>query len=404
LAEEGFLITRLHRRQLRWCLASLTASPVASRLFLKDGEAYEIGDLFRQPELARTLRRMAKTGTEDFYHGQIARDIAADMQRHGGLMSFDDLAEFQLPADREPLTIQYRGYQVISNPPPGGGLQVLLGLKLLERLDLGDAPLDPTQWYEVMAETIHTVFQERERQTVPHDGYSFQDYRRLLSDERADQLAATIQRAVWPVLQKVAAEEPGDTTHLCTADDQGTVVSLTQSIQSLWGAKVANERCGFLYNNYLHTCPRYEHPHQLRGGCTPRSNAAPTLILEGDLHGSTNGRPHPWRPLLALGGAGTRRMTSAILQTISGVIDRRLSVAEAVAEARIHVKLSRKVWLEKPADTQLLCSRLEQRFRVLEVRKQHSYAMGAVQAIQFHADGSLAGAADPRREGTAMHA
>jgi gamma-glutamyltranspeptidase/glutathione hydrolase len=97
-------------------------------------------------------------------------------------------------------------------------------------------------------------------------------------------------------------------------------------------------------------------------------------------------------------------MTSAILQTISGVIDRRLSVAEAVADARIHVKLSRKVWLEKPADTQLLCSRLEQRFRVLEVRKQHSYAMGAVQAIQFHADGSLAGAADPRREGTAMHA
>lgn len=192
----------------------------------------------------------------------------------------------------------------------------------------------------------------------------------------------------------VSQEEPGETTHLCTADSKRTIVSLTQSLQSLFGAKVANLRCGFLYNNYLITCPRRPHAYQLQSGCMPRSNAAPTLIVKekGGLSSE---------PLLAIGAAGSRRITSALLQVISAVVERRLTLAKALKLPRVHATLGGTVWIERPAATEPVQERLKRDYRALRVRAPRSFAMGAVQAIALDPDGTLRGAADPRRDGTA---
>jgi len=186
-------------------------------------------------------------------------------------------------------------------------------------------------------------------------------------------------------------EEPGETTHLSVSDAEGNVVALTQSIQSLYGAKLAHPQLGFLYNNYLRTCTRKAGPYQLRGGCVARSNVAPTLIFRPEIDGGGL--------LLALGGAGSRRITSSVLQTISAVIDFGETVQSAVAAPRIHGLLSGAVRLERDCADGTLAQSLAGRFRRVALRPASDFGMGAVHALYFGADGMVTGAADPRRDG-----
>lgn len=404
LAEHGYAITELQRRQTNWCLADLRASPVAARLFLKKRRPFHTGENFRQKELAATLRCLADRGTKDFYQGQIASAIAEDMKQHGGLITCEDLAGFALPVEREPLLIDYRGYQVVSVPPPAGGLQVLLGLKILGQFAPWELSAQASRRYEILAEATDAVFRERDRLPLYTRDLTPLLFKWLLSDERAALIAEGIKVSCNEMASETGQEEPGETTHLCTADAQGNVVALTQSIQSLFGAKVANGKLGFLYNNYLCTCPRHRGPYQLGSRCIPRSNAAPTLVLRnGSSHPAASGddRGCERKPFLALGAAGSRRITSAILQVISGAIDSGMSLEQAVGSARVHALPGRKVNIERPAATKPLLKRLEKRFRKVNVRPPHSYFMGAVQAIEFGSDGTLIGVADPRRNGTA---
>lgn len=389
IAEEGFPITPLHQRQTRWVADDLRAS-ASSGLFLRNGAPPPIGYVFRQPELADTLHRLSELGAEDFYHGDIAHLIAEDMRRHDGLITEEDLANCSPPQEREPLSAVYRGYRILTVPPPGGGLQLLLAFNVLEQLELEESTAE--DWYEKIALTTSVVFRERERRPVAPDDISLWD--RLLSEDCARQIAAEVsEQAPEQSCVQDLAEEPGDTTHLSVADRHGNVVMLTQSIQSVFGAKVAHPALGFLYNNYLVTCPRYQHPYMLRGYCRPRSNVAPVLVLRRDSDAE--------RPFLALGAAGSRRIISAILQVVSGVVDHDLDLAAAVAAPRVHGLLSRKVWIERPAASESLLSRLRARALQPIVKPRHAYAMGAVQALQFMSDGEIIAAADPRRDGAA---
>jgi len=404
LAEDGYAITRLQRLQTKWCQKDLLASPAAARLFLKEGRPFRVGETFRQKELAATLRRLADVGAEDFYQGQIARAIAEDMTRNDGLITEKDLADYKVPVERDALAVTYRDHQVVSVPPPGGGLQVLLGLKILEQFPSDDLTLQIDRWYEVLAEVTYAVFRERDRFVVHPRALTPSLLKWLLSDERASEIAKRIQADCSENTSELDTEEPGETTHLCTVDSHGNVVALTQSIQSLFGAKVANGQLGFLYNNYLCTCKRRRHAYHLGSRCIPQSNIAPTLVLGNSLYGEVGSEGdvgYGGKPLLVLGAAGSRRITSALLHVISGVIDRGISLEEAVSLPRVHGLRSRKVHIERPAAAEPLLKRLEKRFRNVTIRAPYSYSMGGLQAIQFRKDRTLVGVADPRRDGTA---
>ena len=390
MADRGVTVTRLLRRHIQWCREALAATPATARIFLPEGRPPATGTVLRQPELSRTLRRIAAHGVDDFYRGGLSREIAADMERHGGLITAADLNGLRLPVFREAISTTYRGHEVISAPAPGGGLQVLLGLNLLEAIFPDSGPDSSPASYEMLARIIQAVFRERARWPIDPQRLTESLQRWLLSAERAQEIAAEVKGPLPPALGR-SAEGPGDTTHLCVADRDGLVVSLTQSIQSLFGAKVMNEQLGFLYNNYLCTCPRYRHPAQLRANALPQSNAAPTIVFA---------RGNRRVPRLVLGAAGSRRITSSILQVIVNHIDRGMSVRPAVDSPRIHATLAGHVAVER----QLLGVRLEEvlrsRFRTVTVKAFRSYSMGAVQALAKGA-GGWQGAADPRREGTA---
>ena len=401
LAENGYPISRLQRRQIRSCLTALRATD-SHGVFLEHGRVLREGRLLKQPALASTLQRLADAGCDDFYHGRLARSIARNMKAHGGLISRKDLAACAQPVEREPIAVDYRDYRVLGVPPPGGGLQLLQALKVIERLAPDGFEKSSDAWYETMADVVYAVFGFRERWPIHAVDFTPSVRRWLLGDELAGELANGIRCTSLHEPLETGDEPPGDTTHLSVADTQGNVVALTQSVQSLFGSKVAHPKLGFFYNNYLVTCPRYRHPSQLAGGCTPRSNVTPTLVMARDSAGSKTGgdiSPAP-RPVLAIGAAGSRRIISATLQVLSGILDGGLSIDEAMAAPRIHALLNGDIWVEKTALSDSLHQRLCRRYRRVKIKKPLSYTMGAVQAVQCHGDGSASAAADPRRDGT----
>ena len=392
IAEEGYPITRLQHRQTRWVSGYLRGSP-SGELFLREGRPLDVGSTFRQPALAATLRRLADLGADDFYRGEMARQIATDMQARGGLITSEDLAACAPPVEVHPLSMDCGGYRYISAPPPSGGLQILLARNVMAAMSPPRSSFAEDVWREAVALTISAVFREREHRPVAPDGLTPALIASLLSRNYARQVARDLLRPASHESADAGPEEPGDTTHVSICDADGMIVLLTQSIQSLFGAKVAHRELGFLYNNYLCTCPRGSHPYGLRPRCRPRSNIAPTLVLRRGREGDC--------PLLALGAAGSRRITSAILQVMSGVIDRGLDVRDAVAAPRVHGLVGRKIWIERPAASDGLLARLRARDREPIVKSPLNYAMGAVQALEFMTDGSVRGAADPRRDGAA---
>jgi len=211
----------------------------------------------------------------------------------------------------------------------------------------------------------------------------------MLGDALIGEIADGLRHSRERPAVETGPEPAGDTTHLCVADDAGNIVSLTQSIQSLFGAKVAHPKLGFFYNNYLTTCLRRQHPQQLAGGCVPRSNLCPTIVVDAE-----------GAPRLAVGGAGSRRIISGVLQVIGRVIERGETLGDAVAAPRVHALLNGKVWIERPAITTTLAARLSRRYRSIVERREHDYKMGCIQALAWDSRGRISTAADPRRDGT----
>lgn len=392
LADEGFPVTRLFRRQIQWVRDSLAQSPAAIDVFFSQGRLVKRGAVLRQPLLASTLRHLADYGAQDFYHGEMARDIAEDMERNGGLITATDLAGFSVAKPGTPFSASYRGHRVVSVGPPAGGPQLCLGLKILENYDMSDCSLDT--WYITQARIAQLVFSERERLAIRADEMPPSFHNWLVGEDRARELYETLQTEDRPALV-VSAEGSGETTHLCAADGNGMVVSLTQSLQSLFGAKVMHPKLGFFYNNYLSTCPRTTHPNRLRSRAVPQTNASPTMVFDAD---APPGTP----PRIVLGAAGSRRITSSLLQVLSHMLDRGDSLQAAIKAPRIHATVSGKVMLEKSLAQASLLDRLPRYFVRHEVKAKRSFAMGCVQALCRSNANEWSGMADPRREGDAL--
>lgn len=380
IARSGYKLTHLQRRQTRWTAGLLSENPAARRLFLPGGALPARGETIRNPELAETLSRLATDGVTDFYHGRIAREIADDMRRHGGLLNEEDLASLSAPVERDPLAIEMGKWRAFLAPPPGGGLQMALALRIthaLESMGCSDPWLRNTL-------AVYWAFWAREQ----HSAGGELDWCSGISQESAESLARTaLTKRIEPV--PGAKDGPGDTTHVTVSDGEGNIVCLTQSIQSLFGAKVAHDGLGFLYNNYLCTCPRSEtHAYGLAGGSQPRSNVSPCLVMEGE------------QPVLALGAAGSRRIVSSVALVSDLVLREGLDVQQAVDEPRIHALLSGKVWIEPKAAEPGRLEKLRCYFRDIVMKPEHAYDMGCVQALAWSSDGAVSGAADPRRGGT----
>lgn len=359
LAEEGFVLPEPEADRFASAADDLREIGAGARgtYLLDDGSSPEAGTLFRQPYLAAVLRAIGQEGVDVFYRGWIADSIDADMRRAGGFVTREELAAYEaLPA--LPVQGTYRGYGVVSNFRPASGHSVIEALHILEALDpagteLSDrGPDGEARWAALVGQAMGLAIADRNR-----EGSSEEEVARLLTsvpfarerardvvvpprtgagapDHDASEAAASDRGARLPPDARLAARpargptrepRPGTlvtaptdreaTTHLSAADGAGMVVALTQSLGPSMGTRLVAPGLGFLYATRLGTEP----------GSRPSSTIAPTILLD-----------HRDAPVLALGGAGDARIISAVIQVLSRVVDRGMTLEEAVAAPRVH--------------------------------------------------------------------
>ena len=362
----------------------LRFSPTGRRIyFAPDGEFKRPGARVDNPDLARTLKRIARHGADIFYTGEIAEEIAADFQRNGGLMSYEDLREYRT-VKADPLWGSYRGYRLATNNPPGGGVMLLEMLNILETFDLAELGHNSPAYIRIVAEAM-------KRATIDKDAHvgdpAFFDVPlgRLISKAHAEALADEIRAGVRAHVPRAGTPEARDTTQVSVIDRDGNAVSMTHSLGMPSG--VITDGLGFMYNGCMGVFdPRPGRAGSLAPGKGRFSSMCPSIVFEGE------------NPYLVIGAPGGTQIAMGVLQAILNVIDFDMSMLEAVVAPRFSAT-SDVIDVSNRIPTYVTRELEAEGYEV--ARSPLSYAFAAVHAIRA-AGGRLEGAADPGHDGMAL--
>jgi gamma-glutamyltranspeptidase/glutathione hydrolase len=344
LAQQGYALSPLDARDFRD--ASLARFPASYRIFQRDGRYYRAGETFKQPELARTLERIA-ANPDDFYHGELARELAASLQKGGGLVTAKDLADYEVK-EREPVHGTYRGYEIISAPPPSsGGVLLIELLNILEGYDLAKSRAGSAESAHLIAEAFRRAFFDRaELLGDPDfgdlpvatllDKHYAAAWRESLNPHHASQ-SAGLRRPVQVLdkLDRMAYRDPDHTTHYSVVDAAGNAVAVSTTLNDSFGSRVTVAGLGFLLNDEMDDFTARAgvantygllqgEANAIAPGKRPLSAMVPTIILK-------NGKL-----FLVLGSPGGPRIITAVAEVLIGVIDFGLNIQEAVDAPRIH--------------------------------------------------------------------
>ncbi|MFN2502309.1 MAG: gamma-glutamyltransferase [Pyrinomonadaceae bacterium] len=340
LAQNGYTLTHRLAELFKSYQSTLSQFPESKRIFLNNGNYYKEGDLFRQPDLAATLVRIERSGAREFYSGQTARMIADDMKANNGLITLEDLKNYQAK-ERTPLKGTYRGYEIISMPPPSSGGAVMLEvLNMLEGYDIAAMQHNSSAKYHVLAESMRRAFADRAEYMGDPD---FMDVpvRSLIDKKYAERRRSSINMTQASTSKDighgtVAGREGMDTTHFTVVDTAGTVVSNTYTINDLYGSRVTAKGTGVLLNDEMDDfAARPGKPNMfgliqgernsVQPAKRPLSSMTPTIVLKKD--GTL------W---FALGARGGPRIISAVTQSVMNVIDHGMDIQQAIDAPRIH--------------------------------------------------------------------
>jgi gamma-glutamyltranspeptidase/glutathione hydrolase len=350
LARDGFPLAYEDTQDLKEdeYLAQFSES---RRIFLHDGNYYQPGEIFRQPELARTLERIAKDpGT--FYHGAMARELAAAIHKGGGLVTATDLAAYEVK-EREPIRGSYRGYDIISAPPPSsGGVALIEILNILEGFDLAKLGNRSGDAIHLEAEAFRRAFYDRTdfmgdpdfaKVPVPQliDKKYAAAWRDSIDIDHASASNDLKRPSIFNELERVAQShpaairEPQNTTHYSVVDAEGNAVSVTTTLNDSFGSRVTAEGLGFLLNDEMDDFAAKQGVPNVYGliqgpanaigpGKRPLSAMTPTIVLkDGKL-------------FLVLGSPGGPTIITTVANVLIGVVDFSLNIQEAVNAPRFH--------------------------------------------------------------------
>ncbi|MBL8240388.1 MAG: gamma-glutamyltransferase [Bryobacterales bacterium] len=399
LARSGFTVSYGLANGLKNA-KNLAQFPESKRIYQKGGTFHEAGDRLVQPELAAVLERMQKFGARDFYEGETARIFAAEMAKNGGLITLDDLKQYQA-AERKPLEGQFRGYTVITAPPPSsGGIGILQMLAVLEGTGYEKQGAGSAAAIHYTAEAMRRYYADRAEHLGDPDFWPV-PVSKLLSPAYVKKLRASIDpdRATNSDVIKAGdlkTMESEETTHYSIVDSEGNCVAVTYTLNGGYGAGVTVPGLGILLNNEMDDFSvKPGHPNMfgaLGGEANaivpkkrPLSSMSPSIVLKDG------------KPFLVVGTPGGTKILTSVMQVIQNVIDFKMNAQDAVNFPRFHHQWRPDKLQMEPQfspDTRKL---LEQRGHAVEIVRN----ICEMAVIQFEANGWLAGAADPRVEGKA---
>ncbi|MCS6884069.1 MAG: gamma-glutamyltransferase [Acidobacteriota bacterium] len=337
LAEQGFFVTYELAEELKHYSPLLSQFDESKRVLLRNGNFYREGELLKQPELAATLRRLQRN-PRDFYEGETAKLIIEEMRRGKGIISAEDLKNYR-PKERKPLIGTYRGYEIITVPPPSsGGILLLEMLNMLERYDISSLGHNSSRKYHLLIEVMKRAFADRAMHLGDAD-FAPVPVEKLISKNYALELSKNITDSATPSLQlqtvSFIQSESEDTTHFSIIDRFGNAVANTYTLNFAYGSGVMVKGAGFLLNNEMDDFAASPgHPNEFKlvqgeknaiaAGKRPLSSMTPTILVK-------NGKP-----LLVLGSPGGPTIINSVLQVIINYVDHRMNIRQAVDAPRIH--------------------------------------------------------------------
>ena len=351
LAREGYALTWDEAADLQD--KHLAKFAESRRVFQRGGDYYNPGDIFRQPDLAHTLQRIADK-PDDFYRGSLAKELAAAMQKGGGLITAADLAAYEVK-EREPVRGSYRGYEILSAPPPSSGGTVLIeSLNILEGYDLAKLGDRTAQSIHFTTEAFRRAFYDRAEfmgdpdfAKIPVAQLLDKKYaaawRDTIDPVRASQSKELKRPAVFTELEQYAASHPPaavpheshHTTHYSVVDAEGNAVAVTTTINDWFGSRVTADGLGFLMNDEMDDFSAKPGAPNADGliqgaanaigpGKRPLSSMTPTIVV------------HKGKPVLVLGSPGSSKIITTVANVLMGVVDYGMNIQEAVNAPRFH--------------------------------------------------------------------
>jgi gamma-glutamyltranspeptidase/glutathione hydrolase len=368
-----------------------------SSTYLQDGFPYEPGDVYRNPDLAKTFKRLVSHGWRDFYDGQIAQKIVAAVQRHGGIMELDDLAKYSV-VEQSPLKGTFRDFTLYTIQPPGsGGLHIIQLLNIIKLWPIGDWGFNTAKYIHHLSEAFRFVFADKSHFLGDPD-FTDIPVEELLSDEYAEQIASRILPEQLQISYPHGSfdehqMQKENTTHLGVIDSQGNIVSLTQSINDFFGSGIVPDGKGFLLNNEmadfstLRDSVNSPGPHK-----RPVSSMGPLILFKKD------------KPFLVLGSPGGTRIFTSLTQIILNVVEFGMSLDEAIEAPRFFTYSlngkAKNLYVESRIPEHTLRS-LEKIGHLVEIRGAYDKYFGGAQGILIDEGKKLViGGADSRRDGT----
>ncbi len=380
-----------------WGAKRLKRWPSSTAIFFKDGTPLKEGDKLVQRDLANTLRAIAARGPRAFYRGRIAQRIAGAVQQAGGSMTARDLAHYR-PVERRPVRGRYRGYDIVSMPPPSsGGVCLIEMLNILEGYDLGKHGRDAQALHDLI-EAMKRAYADRAVYLGDPD-FVRMPLARLTSKKYAARWRAGIGEKATPAAQirpgKPGQAEGRNTTHFSVIDRAGNAVSNTYTLNFPYGLGLVAPGTGVLLNNELDDFtakPGASNAYGLVGfdanlpgpNKRPLSSMTPTIVLKDG------------KPVIVTGSPGGSRIISAVLQVITNVIDFHMGIGDAVSAPRLHNQWEPDKTFVEPGFDPALLEALERRGHVIVPTEPHTDA----NSILVTKDGYV-GAADRRTRGLA---
>lgn len=410
LAKNGFILEERDARYFNNNLYKFEEYPSSINVFTKDGEPYEQGDLFKQPDLAWTLEQIKQKGKDGFYKGKVAELIVNQVSSLNGFITLEDLEKYE-PVERKPVTGTYRGYEIVSMPPPSsGGIALIELLNILENYKLSELKWGSSKYYHHLIEAMKYVYADRtyhlgdsDFYPVPVEELTSKEYANTIFKKIEDSKNKAVPSDQIKSLDVTPVKESTETTHYSVYDAYGNAVSTTTTINSSFGSGVVVEGAGFLLNNEMDDFsgkPGTQNQFGLLGteanSIEPEkrmlSSMTPTIVLKDG------------EPFIIAGSPGGSRIITAVFQVILNCIDFNMNIREAIEQPRIHHQwIPDSVYYERDAITEEIKKEMKAMGYSFMDELADRIIIGIVEGIIVDPENSLIyGSSDPRGGGAAI--